>query len=103
MTIELHLPAAVLTIRLPRRLLALGAAVATAVGLSAALGAPVAGALPGQCMYSPWGGFCDGAPAADGSFNHCQSAMGFSSCFQACHDPISNVAVPTDLDPRTPC
>jgi hypothetical protein len=54
-------------------------------------------------MYSPWGGFCDAGPWDDGSFNHCQSAMGFSSCFQACHDPINNVAVPTDMDPRTPC
>lgn len=85
------------------RLLALTATVLTAVGLSAALTAPLASALPGQCMYTPWGGFCDAAPWQDGSFNHCQSAMGFMHCYQACHDPVSNSAVPTDMDSRTPC
>lgn len=54
-------------------------------------------------MYTPWGGFCDTAAWGDGSFNHCQSGMGFMSCYQACHDPVSNTAVPTDMDPRTPC
>lgn len=78
-------------------------AVLAAVGVSAALTAPLASALPGQCIYTPWGGFCDSAPAPDGSFNHCHSALGFSTCFQACHDPVSNTAVPTDMDPRTPC
>lgn len=86
-----------------RNLIALSAAVLTAVGLSAALSAPIATALPGQCMYTPWGGFCDAAPWSDGSFNHCHSAMGFSTCFQACHDPVSNTAVPTDFDSSTPC
>lgn len=86
-----------------RRTLALSAAALTAAGLAAGVFSPPAAALPGQCMYSPWGGFCDAGPWDDGSFNHCQSAMGFSSCFQACHDPINNVAVPTDMDPRTPC
>lgn len=86
-----------------KRLVALEAAVVTAVGLAAGVFSPSASALPGQCMYTPWGGFCDGGPWADGSFNHCQSALGFMSCFQACHDPVNNVAVPTDMDPRTPC
>lgn len=48
-----------------RRVLALGAAVLTAVGLSAALSAPLAAALPGQCVSTPFGGFCDGAAEAD--------------------------------------
>ena len=85
------------------KLVALGAAVLVAVGLAGGVFAPPAGALPGQCMSSPWGGFCDSYGWADGSFQHCEGAMGFSNCFQACHDPVINRAVPTDLDPRTPC
>lgn len=85
------------------RLLAAAAAVLAAVGISALVSAPAAGALPGQCMYTPWGGFCDSAPWDDGSFNHCHSGLGFSTCYQACHDPVSSTAVPTDMDPRTPC
>jgi hypothetical protein len=83
--------------------LALAGTVLAAVGVSAALTAPAAQALPGQCIYTPWGGFCDSAPWQDGSFQHCESALGFSQCYQACHDPVANRAVPTDLDPRTPC
>lgn len=30
--------------------------------------APAALAVPGQYINTPWGGFCDGLPAADGSF-----------------------------------
>jgi hypothetical protein len=90
-----------------RRVLALGAAVLTAVGLSAALSAPLAAALPGQCVSTPFGGFCDGAAEADGSFQHCENSgfgiFSYSRCFQACHDPVSNLAVPTDSDFRTPC
>ena len=56
------------------------------LGLGLFATAPVAEAVPGQCMYSPWGGFCDTAPASDGSFNHCESALGFSNCYRACLD-----------------
>jgi hypothetical protein len=84
----------------------LGAAL-TALGLAAGVYAPDAAALPGQCVYSPFGGFCDGAAAVDGSFNHCENGgyggFTYSRCFQACHDPVTNTAVPTDLDPRTVC
>jgi hypothetical protein len=73
-----------------------------ALVLAPPLAAPAA-ALPGQCMYTPWGGFCDEYAWADGSFYHCESALGFSNCFQACHDLVANRAVPTDVDPRTPC
>jgi hypothetical protein len=83
------------------RFAALLAVALTGAFLTAA--APPAAALPGQCMYTPWGGFCDSAPWQDGSFQHCKSALGFSQCYQACHDPVANQAVPTDLDPRTPC
>lgn len=86
-----------------KRIQALGGAVLMALGLSAGVFSPTAAALPGQCMYSPWGGFCDDNGMQDGSFRHCESAMGFSHCFQACHDPVANRAVPTDLDPRTAC
>lgn len=79
------------------------AAAAVTVGLWGGVFAPRAAALPGQCFYTPWGGFCDGGAWEDGSFNHCQSGLGFTSCYQACHDPISGTAVPTDMDPRTAC
>lgn len=82
---------------------ALRAAVVAAVGLAAALTAPTAGALPGQCLGTPWGGFCDGYAWEDGSFQHCERALGFSQCYQACHDPVANRAIPTDMDIRTPC
>lgn len=85
------------------RPLALAAAVLAAVGLAGGVSAPPAGALPGQCMSSPWGGFCDEYAWGDGSFYHCERALGFSNCYQACHDPIANRAYPTDVDPRTPC
>lgn len=60
-------------------------------------------ALPGQCFNTPWGGFCDSEQWADGSFNHCEGAMGFSNCFRACHDPLGNGRIPTDYDANTPC
>ena len=82
---------------------ALGAAVLAAVGLAAGVYAPPAGALPGQCWNSPFGGYCDTAPMADGSFQHCLTFGSSSFCTQACHDPISNTAVPTEYDPKTPC
>lgn len=85
------------------RLLALGASVLVAGGLAAGVFSPEAAALPGQCMNTPYGGFCDSYGWADGSFSHCEGAFGFSNCYQACHDPVANRAVPTDLDPRTPC
>ncbi len=85
------------------RVLSLAAGALTgALVLAPPLAAPAA-ALPGQCMYTPWGGFCDEYAWADGSFYHCESALGFSNCFQACHDLVANRAVPTDVDPRTPC
>jgi hypothetical protein len=86
-----------------KKLLALAGATVLGAALAAGIYAPSAQALPGQCVNTPWGGFCDSYAWADGSFQHCQGALGFSSCFQACHDPVSNTAVPTDLDPRTPC
>ena len=76
----------------------------------AALGfipAHTANALPGQCWNTPFGGFCDGPAQVDGSFNHCESigfgSSRFQNCYQACHDPVTNRAVPTDMDMDTPC
>lgn len=90
-----------------KRLAALGAATLMGVGLVAGVFAPVASALPGQCIQSPFGGYCDGQAWADGSFNHCENSgwgmFSYSNCFQACHDMATARAVPTDLDPRTPC
>jgi hypothetical protein len=75
-----------------------------AAGLVSLMAFPaVAEATPGQCMYSPWGGFCDSYGWQDGSFNHCESAMGFSNCYQSCIDPASGRPFPTDMDPNTPC
>ena len=70
---------------------------------AAALSAPTAAALPGQCWNSPFGGFCDSAPMSDGSYQNCVTFGGSSYCQQVCHDPISNRAVPTDMDSTTPC
>lgn len=84
-----------------------GGAVLAAVAVAAALSAPPAAALPGQCVSGPFGGFCDSDPWPDGSFQHCENAgwgvFQYSNCFQACHDLVSARAVPTDLDARTPC
>lgn len=89
-----------------RRLIGLTAAVLTAVGLSTTLASP-AGALPGQCVNTPFGGFCDSQAYEDGSFDHCENSgwgvFSYSNCFRACHDVASARAVPTDMDPRTPC
>ena len=74
-----------------------------AVSLLSALSPPIATALPGQCWNSPFGGFCDTAPQADGSYQNCVSFGSSSYCQQVCHDPVSNRAVPTDMDYTTPC
>ena len=84
------------------RLLALGAVV-VAAGCLAAASAPSAQALPGQCWNSPFGGFCDTAPQADGSYQNCITYGSSSYCQQVCHNPVTNRAVPTDYDFTTPC
>jgi hypothetical protein len=75
----------------------------TATGFIGALSPPTAAAVPGQCWNSPFGGFCDTAPLSDGSYQNCITFGGSSYCSQVCHDPISNRAVPTDMDMSTPC
>lgn len=85
------------------RLASLGGAVLTAVSLAAFFSAPPAAALPGQCWNSPFGGYCDTAPMSDGSFQHCLTFGSSSYCTQACHNPITNQAVPTDMNENTPC
>ncbi len=52
-----------------------------------------ADASPGQCINTPWGGFCDGLPDRDGVFQHCEGALGFSRCFLV-------RVVPVEVDPR---
>ena len=88
-----------MTIRIP----ALGAAVLVAVGLAGGVFAAPATALPGQCWNSPFGGFCDTAAQADGSYQNCITFGGSSYCQQVCHDPVTNRAIPTDNDYTTPC
>lgn len=78
------------------------AVVAAGVAL-AGLSAPGASALPGQCWSSPFGGFCDTNPLADGSYQNCVTFGSSSYCQQVCHDAATNRPVPTDLDPTTPC
>ena len=78
-------------------------ALATAALATALLSPPSAQALPGQCWNSPFGGFCDGMPLADGSYQNCVTFGSSSYCQQVCHDPVTNRAVPTDMDPETPC
>lgn len=77
-------------------------ALALAVGFVATLPVSEAKAVPGQCFYSPWGGFCDGLPQADGSFWHCENALGFSNCYQACLDGNGRPFA-TDYNFNTPC
>lgn len=90
-----------------KRVAALGAAVLMAVGLAAGVFAPPAGALPGQCWSSPFGGFCDTDGWADASFQHCEytgfGGSSYSNCYRACHDIATARPVMTDLDPNTPC
>ena len=67
---------------------------------------PLAMATPGQCWSSPFGGFCDELPDADGSFMHCEQ-VGFGSslyrnCYQACLDDGGRL-YPTDYQFDTPC
>lgn len=59
-----------------------GAAVAAGV-----LSAP-AQATPGQCIYTPWGGFCDGPLLNNGTYHHCEGAMGFTNCFYVRPVPV---------------
>lgn len=84
------------------RLLVLSAAAVAGIGLSGAAFPAEAAAVPGQCVMTPWGGFCDNPPVADGSFWHCEGAMGFSNCFQACLGADGR-PVPTDMNWSTPC
>lgn len=81
------------------------AAVAAALAVLSAplLSAAPALALPGQCWNSPFGGFCDTAPMSDGSYQNCITFGSSSYCQQVCHDPATNRAVPTDMNPDTPC
>lgn len=86
------------------RVLVLFATATTVIALATgAYNAPVVQALPGQCWSSPFGGYCDTAPMSDGSFQHCLSFGTSSFCTQACHNPATNQATPTDMDPNTPC
>ena len=77
-----------------------------ALTVAVLVGVPSAVATPGQCWSSPFGGFCDQLPAADGSFMHCeQTGFGSSSyrnCYQACLDGSGRL-YPTDYQFDTPC
>lgn len=77
--------------------------VLASLGFSGWLSAPQASAIPGQCWNSPFGGFCDTAPQADGSYQNCITYGSSSYCRQVCHNPVTNRAVPTDYDFTTPC
>lgn len=75
-------------------------AAVAAVG-SMLLASPEAEAMPGQCgqgfAFGSGGGFCDGPPAPDGSWMHCETVyvLGFggTNCFRV-------RPVPTNVDPR---
>jgi len=54
------------------------------------LAAPAtAGAVPGQCVNSPWGGFCDGPANPNGTFYHCEY-FGLWNRFQNCYNACLN-------------
>jgi hypothetical protein len=86
---------------------ALRAILVAATGVFAILALPAqASATPGQCWNSPFGGFCDQMPAADGSFMHCEhtgfGSSTYQNCFQVCMD-ASGRTYPTDYNVNTPC
>ncbi len=86
-----------------------GLAVAATAG-ALALTTPPAHAAPGECQSTSFGGvsggYCDKAPLADGSFNHCETVGAFGikhkRCYQACLDAAGRPYV-TDMDLTTPC
>ena len=84
----------------------IAATCAAAFAVAGLVCAPSAAAVPGQCWSSPFGGFCDQLPDADGSFMHCeQTGFGSSSyrnCYQACLD-VAGRLYPTDYRFDTPC
>ncbi|OFB37936.1 hypothetical protein BA059_16695 [Mycolicibacterium sp. (ex Dasyatis americana)] len=78
--------------RTARRLFAaLAVAALVIVGIGYAT-AP-AKAAPGQCVSTPFGGFCDGPMLPGGIYHHCEGALGFGQCFYV-------RAVPVEVDPR---
>lgn len=88
----------------------LAAASITIASFGIAFGTPSAQALPGQCVTSGWGGFCDYDAWSDGSYMHKECGpFGICNSFRACHvdpdgagpQPAGRVA--TDYDPNTPC
>ena len=40
---------------------------------------------------------------SDGSYQNCITFGTSSYCQQVCHNPVTNQAVPTDMNPNTPC
>ena len=84
----------------------IAAAFGAALTVTGLVCVPMAVATPGQCWSSPFGGFCDQLPDADGSFMHCeQTGFGSSSyrnCYQACLDGGGRL-YPTDYRFDTPC
>ena len=78
----------------------------TVISLAVLGSAPAAVAAPGQCWNSPFGGFCDELPDADGSFMHCEytgfGSSSYRNCYQACLDGGGRL-YPTDYDFDTPC
>ena len=83
-----------------------GLAISTALIATGLVSVPSASATPGQCWSSPFGGFCDQLPAADGSFMHCEytgfGSSSYRNCYQACLDGGGRL-YPTDYDVDTPC
>lgn len=82
------------------------AVLAATLSLAALAIAPTAAATPGQCWSSPFGGFCDELPDADGSFMHCEytgfGSSSYRNCYQACLDSGGRL-YPTDYRFDTPC
>lgn len=60
---------------------------------AAAVATGEAHAVPGQCVQTPWGGFCDGPMLPNGTYHHCEGAMGFANCFYVRPAPV-------EVDPR---
>lgn len=83
-------------------------AAAGLVGLAVGVFAPPAGAVPGQCVSAPFGGFCDEPIQRNGTYLHCESAgwgpFYSSNCYQVCARTGAVLPVAMDADfYDTPC
>lgn len=81
--------------------------VLAAVVLAGGVSAPPAGAVPGQCVSTPYGGFCDEPVQRDGTYLHTeQSGWGWwysSNAYRVCLRTGEIFPATMNPDQNTPC